>query len=456
MLNISPQSISHKVERNRYQAFNKLENRSVSSALVKVIVIVFLICLFGMFLPWTQNIRSYGYVTALSAQDRPQEVQAIVGGRIDQWLANEGDFVMAGDTILLLSEAKDEYLDPEIQERTKAQREAKLGAAESYSQKAQQISQQITALNQNFENKLAQNELAIRQTKLKISTDSLELIAAELLVQNSDNQFKRSQELFEKGINSRTELEQKNNKLQDAIAKTQLYENKILEHRAEIENYRQKAQALEAERREKVAKLRGEIASAQSDQYTALGESDKLQSTINKLQRRQASFAVIAPINGYVTKALVTGIGELVKGGQGICTIIPAEYDLAVELYVRPRDMPLIKKGKQVRILFDGWPAIVFSGWPNNSFGTFEGQVYAIDNDISDNGLYRLLVVESNPEKPWPEELRIGGGANGLLLLNRVQVYYEIWRQLNGFPPDYYDEPIEKAKKSKAPIRKLK
>jgi hypothetical protein len=47
--------------------------------------------------------------------------------------------------------------------------------------------------------------------------------------------------------------------------------------------------------------------------------------------------------------------------------------------------------------------------------------------------------------------VKIGSGARGVALLNSVPVWYELWRQLNGFPPDYYtsmqkktDEKISK------------
>ena len=137
-------------------------------------------------------------------------------------------------------------------------------------------------------------------------------------------------------------------------------------------------------------------------------------------------------------------------------SIIPSNYELAVEVYVRPVDMPLLRKGQDVRIQFDGWPAVVFSGWPENSYGTFAGQIFAIDNFISDNDKYRILVAPDKNAEPWPSQIRVGGGANALILLDEVRLYYEIWRQLNGFPPDFYqDQKAEKAK-IKAPIRKLK
>ncbi|NNJ56813.1 MAG: hypothetical protein HKP14_11805 [Bacteroidia bacterium] len=93
--------------------------------------------------------------------------------------------------------------------------------------------------------------------------------------------------------------------------------------------------------------------------------------------------------------------------------------------------------------LFDGWPSVVFSGWPELTYGTFPGTVQAINYNISENGKYRILVEESG-EKPWPEEVRLGSGARGVALLNRVPVWYELWRQLNGFPPDYYSTTTSK------------
>ncbi len=105
--------------------------------------------------------------------------------------------------------------------------------------------------------------------------------------------------------------------------------------------------------------------------------------------------------------------------------------------------MPLMKIGKKVRIAFDGWPTIVFSGWPGASYGTFGGKIAAIDSDISGNGKYRILVAPDPDDDPWPSQLRVGMGANGIALLNRVPIWYELWRKISGFPPDFY-QPEDK------------
>lgn len=163
---------------------------------------------------------------------------------------------------------------------------------------------------------------------------------------------------------------------------------------------------------------------------------------------RAGNYFVTAPQNGYITKAVVTGLGETVKEGDPLVSVMPAGQALAVELYVRPMDMPLINKDQKVRFMFDGWPSVVFSGWPNTSYGTFGGKVVAIDNFISPNSKYRILVGPDEADRPWPNALRVGGGAVGFALMKDVPIWYELWRQINGFPADLYTEPGKEAQGS--------
>ncbi len=78
-----------------------------------------------LFLPWQQNITANGEVTALSPENRPQTIQTAIPGRIDSWYVQEGDYVERGDTILILTEIKDKYFDPELLVRLNEQVEAK-------------------------------------------------------------------------------------------------------------------------------------------------------------------------------------------------------------------------------------------------------------------------------------------------------------------------------------------
>ncbi|HEX6848237.1 MAG TPA: HlyD family efflux transporter periplasmic adaptor subunit, partial [Chitinophagaceae bacterium] len=141
-------------------------------------------------------------------------------------------------------------------------------------------------------------------------------------------------------------------------------------------------------------------------------------------------------------------IGEIVKDGEMLVEIVPDKIQYAVEMFVRPVDLPLITAGQKVSLLFDGFPAIVFSGWPNASYGIFSGKVVAVENSVSVNGKFRVLVAEDAERKPWPYQLRVGAGSNGIALLKEVPVWYELWRNINGFPPDYYKPEILKDAKT--------
>jgi len=410
-----------------------------------------------MFLPWTQNIRTKGYVSTLNPYDKPQNIQAVIDGKISEWYAREGDHVLIGDTIVVLTEVKSEYFDPDLLDNTTIQQEAKQKSAKAYGKKSNYLRSQLNAYKFNLDAKL--NELKIKKQQLEIEKQSqeLELEAANTYAENANKQLARMEIMFEKGIKSLTDLETKRLSMREAEAKKLSIQNKLRKLENDQRTLLQDIEQAKTDYDQKVAKTESEIQSTDSYRYSLLGETNKLQSKFNEISQRQNAFVITSPINGRLTKVLKNGIGEIVKAQDKIATIVPTEYQKAVELYVEPFDMPLIEEGKKVRMQFDGWPAVVFSGWPNNSFGTFNGEVYAVDNDISQNGKYRILVIEEpGTDKAWPKLIRIGSGVQGLLLLNEVKIYYELWRQLNGFPPDFY-KPSEKQEfKNKAPIRKFK
>jgi hypothetical protein len=155
-------------------------------------------------------------------------------------------------------------------------------------------------------------------------------------------------------------------------------------------------------------------------------------------------YFILAPQDGYITQAIKSGVGETVKEGSEIISIMPFDSDLAVEMYVSPMDIPLLEKTQAVQIQFDGWPAIIFSGWPGISYGTYTGKIVAIDNFVNENGKYRVLVASDESVHQWPKEIRVGAGANTITLLKDVPIWYELWRNINGFPPDYYKKSEKK------------
>jgi multidrug resistance efflux pump len=438
MLRISHIEVDKYFDHTRYSSIRNAENRVSSNVLRKTLGIFFGIALVFMFIPWTQNIRAGGNVTTLKPNQRPQTIHSVIGGRIEKWFVQEGDYVDKGDTILFISEVKDDYFDPNLLSRTQEQLKAKEMSVGSYMEKVRALDQQVDALVQTAGLKLKQAKNKYRQAQLKVVADSMDYQAYKVNFDIAKTQFERFEGLYNKGLKSLTDLENKRNSMQKAQAEMIAGENKLLTSRNELINAEVELVAVQANYRDKIAK-------AESDKFTALSSMYDAEAVVTKLQNQYMNYSVrtgmyyiTAPQDGYITKAIQSGIGETIKEGTPIISIMPADYDLAVAMYIKPIDLPLLEKGAPVRIQFDGWPAIVFSGWPNTSYGTYGGRVFAIDNFISDNGKYRVLVAPDEEDHEWPSALRVGAGANNMLLLKDVPIWYELWRQINGFPPDYY------------------
>ncbi|MCF8277883.1 MAG: HlyD family secretion protein [Flavobacteriales bacterium] len=448
MLNISNVSINKYIDRKRFSALHKAESRVSDNVLRNTVGTFFAIALLFMFVPWTQNIRAGGNVTTLKPNQRPQSIHSVIGGRIEKWFVQEGDFVAEGDTILFISEVKDEYFDPQLLNRTQDQLKAKEMSVDAYMDKVRALDNQVDALVQTAALKLEQAKNKYKQAELKVVADSMDYQAYKVNFDIAKTQFERFKGLYDNGLKSLTELENKKNSMQKAQAEMISGENKLLTSKNELINAEVELISIQAQYRDDIAKAESEKFTAMSSMYDAEAVVTKLQNQYMNYSVRTGMYYITAPQDGYITKAIQSGIGETVKEGTPIVSVMPAQYDLAVAMYVKPIDLPLLEKGAPVRIQFDGWPAIVFSGWPNTSYGTYGGNVFAIDNFISDNGMYRVLVAPDPTDHPWPEALRVGAGTLNMMLLKDVPIWYELWRQVNGFPPDYY-KPISKPETAK-------
>lgn len=439
MLNISENNISKNIDRRKFSSLRIFQDEERTRKNRKKLLFTVLFAIIAaMFLPWTQNIMSKGYVTSLQPEKRPQNLESVISGRIEKWYVAEGDLVNKGDTILFISEIKDQYFDPRLLERTSAQLEAKKSSLLNYQEKANALVNQINAIESNRLLKLEQARNKLEMSRLKVIADSIDLVAANTNERIAQAQLIRMEGLFDEGLYSNTDLEKRKMKLQEATAKRISQESKLLSSKNDLLNARVEINSVEAEYQDKLAKTRSDRFATLSAQFGAEGEVTKLENTLSNYQIRTNNYYITAPQKGYITRAIKTGIGETIKEGEQLVTLMPANFSLAVEMYVEPIDLPLVHPGETVRIQFDGWPAIFFSGWPGVSVGTFGGTVVAIDNFTTKTGLYRVLVSPDPTEQNWPKELRVGAGAKTFTLLKDVPIWYEIWRKINGFPPDYY------------------
>ncbi len=417
MLKLSQHSIEKDLGYDSIYSLRALRTPRAGKILLKGLLIICLLFLIILFLPWQQNIRGNGQVTALNPMNRPQTVEAVIAGRIQKWYVREGDLVSKGDTLVTISEVKEKYFDPQLLARLKQQIDAKESSLSSKDKKAQALERQIKALRESM--------------KIKIEQSQSKLQAETVRFQNAENQFQRNKRLYDAG--------------NIPLTKFQEFEYKYQGSKADYLNAQLELGRVEAEYLDKISKAESDLNNTRAEAFDTQAEIAKARNEYVNTQIRSEQYQILAPQDGYIVKAMKAGIAETIKEGDALCTIMPQASDMAVEMYVKAMDVPLISKGRKVRVQFDGWPALQFSGWPSVSVGTFGGEVRVIDYVNSKPGEFRILVVPDTQDETWPQQLRVGSGTKGWVMLQDVPVWYELWRQLNGFPPSLYEAPLDEA-----------
>lgn len=438
MLNISNNEPNKSLDLVQYKSGEKIMHVKYYKYFNRFLLTAAIILIIVLFLPWTQNITGQGLVTTLKPDQRPQPIQSQIPGRIEEWFVQEGDFVKKGDTILRISEVKSDYFDNQLVQRTNEQIAAKTSSVSAYKSKVSALNRQISALKNEQGLKMEQTRNKLLQSKLKVKSDSIDLQAAKTNLNIAETQLIRIQTLQDEGLKAVKDVEEKRLKLQETQAKLISQENKYLASKNEVLNAKLELSRTTAVFADKISKAQSDMFTAQSSGFDTQAQVSKLENASTNYQRRNDLLYVQAPQNGYIFKALTGGIGVTFKEGAELVGIMPSKYDLAVETFVRPIDLPLIHNGEKVRVQFDGWPAIIFSGWPNVSYGTYGATVVAIERFISPNGKYRLLLAPDEKDHPWPDAIRVGSGARTIALLEDVPIWFELWRQINSFPPNYY------------------
>lgn len=439
MLNISKNSISSEIDLAKSKSGKNIFTKRYYKTFQKFLLAFSIIILVILFLPWTQTISSKGNVTTLKPNQRPQTLQSQIPGRIEQWYVLEGDFVKKGDTILRISEIKSDYFDDQLTSRTKDQLDVKSKSVDAYKNKTVALQNQIKALQNEQRLKLQQAANKLTQAKLKVKSDSIDLEAVKTKANIAEIQYERAVNLQREGLKAVKDVEEKRAKFQEANAKLISQENKYLVSQNNVINSRLSISTLRTSYADKIAKTQSNLYTAQSSQFDTEAQVSKLETNVANYSKRSSLLFITAPQDGFINKAIKSGIGETFKEGEKLVGIMPSNYELAVEMYVKPIDLPLIHKGEDVRVQFDGWPAIVFSGWPNASYGTYGAKVVAIENFISDNGMFRVLLEPNREGQAWPNAIRVGSGAKTIALLNNVPIWFELWRQINSFPPNFYN-----------------
>jgi len=396
----------------------------------------------AMLVPWQQTSPGVGQVIAYDPGSRTQLVEAPIKGRVLQWHVAEGTQVRAGDLLATLQDNDPAYLARLQQELETV--DDRLHAAED----------SVEAYNAKYDAAVAGREAAIAAAEAKVQAAARKVDASKQKVKITEADFEtadlnlnRVQPLFDEGLVSERKMELTRLKWRETQAK-------LLEARANVAESQASLAEARASLVAKREEQRGKVEAARADRQASRQKLAELRAkrldTETKLSRQGAQ-EVVAPRDGTILEILSGQGGEQVKEGDTLARLVPSDVLNVVELKVDGNDVPLIRRGQIVRLQFEGWPAIQFAGWPSVAIGTFPGEVTFIDAADDGQGKFRIVVKEPDGgDEPWPSEryLRQGIRAKGWVQLSRVPLGWEIWRQLNGFPPTV-DPPPDQGKAPK-------
>ena len=365
-----------------------------------------------LIVPWQQSATGAGRVIAFSPQEREQMVEAPISGRIAEWFVQEGQLVQKGDPLVELRDNDPAYIE-RLREQLAATESERLATEEQISS----YTRKLEAARSSRELLISEYDAKIQGTLHKLAGEQAELDTAVL-------NLNRTMTLADEGIASPRSREV-------ALMKEAKARTTVEARNREISALRRAKEKTAADSDGKIESTRAELEGARSK----LSEVRRKMLDLESKTSRQASQVVVAPRDGTVLR-LHGGLGGgQMKSGDPVATLVPTTESRAAELWIDGNDMPFITEGAQVRLVFEGWPALQFVGLNGASQGTFGGLVSFIDA-TDKTGKFRVVVVPDG-ESEWPDSamLRQGVRTKGFLLLGRVPLGYELWRQINGFPP---------------------
>jgi multidrug efflux pump subunit AcrA (membrane-fusion protein) len=291
MLNISPNSVQKKMPQEKLYSLRSLDTPLAGKILARWLMIIFALFFIILFLPWQQNIRGSGKVTALSPSNRPQTVETVIAGRIQIWKIKEGQFVNKGDTIALISEVKEKYFDPQFLQRLQQVITAKEQSLKSKDLKAKALQRQISALEDGMRTKIAQSKAKLEAEEVKFN--------------NLKNQYDRNKKLFEAG--------------NIPLTKYQDIEYKYQGSQADFTNAKIEIERVQAEYLDKINKAESDWNNTLADIADTQADLFKLRNELSNMEIRSLTFCIMLEVSfNHISKISSTICFVICKRSSGL------------------------------------------------------------------------------------------------------------------------------------------
>lgn len=397
----------------------------------------------ALYVPWRQSVAGSGEIIVFSPMERPQTIEAQIQARLLKWHVRDGQLVQAGELLADLTEVDPRFLDKSQQESLSEQKKSLAEKRDAARDRAKSLAAQLdeTRNSRTAAVSSAQQRIAQAQDRLFAAQQSID--AAEQGVKTTQWQLDRVNVMFEKGLKS--QRDQQLAMLENVKAKAELQRAKaaydVVKRDNDIAGLDFKRVSADTEA--SVNAIQASLADAHQVIASTSADISKLEIDVQNLAQRVQQRTVRSPCAGRVVRLNRVGSGETVNAGSVLATIVPGTEDRAAAIMIRDYDVPLVAVGDPVRLSISGWPSLQFVGWPSVAVGTFAGRISVVDAVDDGTHHYRAIVVPDfkaiaeKKEEPWPSTkfLRPGAQVTGWVLLSDVPLWYELWRQFNGFQP---------------------
>lgn len=367
------------------------------------LLIFFLV--FGVFGLWAGFAPLDGAALAsgqVTVKSYKKNVQHLEGGIVAEIRAQDGDYVRAGDPILVLDNTqplaqleiiRSQYLAQQVREaRLIAERDNldQVIYPESLSTTDSRVAEEIAAQDRVFEarrSSLETNveilEQRIDQLRSRVSglvalKESKEMLAASFADEMAD-----TQELLDRGFANKTRLRE--------------LERNYASFSGEAADLIANISSTQVQ----IGETRLQILQQQRDfQNDVVAELSEVQTNMKDLAERMTAFEHIvnrtvirAPESGIVNGMQVHTVGGVIPAGTPVAEIVPETDELIIEGSISPNDIDRVSTGQEAMIRFSTF---------GSSVPTITGTVLSLSADArtneSTNLQYYLVRIEVTPE----------------------------------------------------------
>lgn len=405
---------------------------------IKLLLVVALLI---AFVPWTQTITTTGQLSAYSPYERPQDIEAQITGRINKWHVFEGVRVKQGDLILELSDIDPLFMAPDLLSLLEQRKTALEQNRQAALDRAAQLEKRIKEMQNLVKAAVPSAEARVVEAENKVREAEQNVAAAKIAVDTAELNVHRHKQLAERGLVSQRELELTILAAIGSKAELQGAEAALQAAKQGMRALSFGRDQISADVLQRLLDAEASRAGAFADAARATDQLADVSLRLSNITQRRIASRTYAPIDGTVVRMAEVGPGETVRPGDKLLRISPLSADKAAELWADGLDSPLLNVGRKVRLLFFGIPAIPLPAWPELMAGTYGGVIKVVDQVDDGKGNFRFWVVPDPEDRPWPEQSHVRQGTKvmGWVILNRVPLWYELWRRVNLFPPDYQE-----------------